>query len=146
MKYIVLLLVTLLSAPAWALAPEPLTIHSTAAEHRFTVEVARTQTEQEHGLMDRTELAADQGMLFLFPETKVEWMWMKDTHISLDMLFIDAGGRIVYIAERTVPETTNAIGPNKPVAAVLDLPGNTAAHLGIEVGDRIIHPAFEGKK
>lgn len=110
--------------------------------HAFDVEVARSQAERGFGLMFVTEMSADQGMLFLYPRPKRVGMWMKNTKIPLDMLFIQPDGTIESIAERTVPESTRTIRARGRVSAVLELNGGTAARLGIAPGDRVIHPAF----
>jgi uncharacterized membrane protein (UPF0127 family) len=111
--------------------------------HEFTVELARTREQHRRGLMYRREMAADHGMLFIYGRTQPVAMWMKNTFIPLDMLFIKPDGRIVRIAERTVPKSTQAIPSGEPVRAVLELRGGTADRLGIEVGDRVRHPVFE---
>lgn len=108
----------------------------------FAVEMATTAAQQSRGLMHRRSLAADAGMLFDFGSGRSVYMWMKDTFIPLDMLFIDASGAIVEIAERTVPHSLEVIGSGEPVRAVLELNGGTAHRLGIRPGDRVVHPLF----
>ena len=115
-----------------------------SAHHRFTVEIARTSDEMRHGLMFREHLAPDHGMLFLYDEDQIASFWMKDTLIPLDLLFIDRSGRIVRIHERAVPLSTAIISSREPVRAVLEVNGGTARRLGIEIGDRVIHPALGG--
>ncbi len=120
-----------------------LSIETAAGEsHDFQVEVAETQEQRAQGLMFRRQMAADAGMLFLFGGSKERAMWMKNTLIPLDMLFIDEAGEIVRIAERTVPHSLRAIMSGQPVAAVLELNAGTSSRLGIGPGDRVIHPAF----
>lgn len=121
-----------------------LTIETAAGErHAFDVEIAETPDQRAQGLMFRQELAADAGMLFLFGGSEVRAMWMKDTYIPLDMLFIDERGEIVRIEERTVPHSLRAIASGKPVSAVLELNAGTASRLKIGPGDRVRHPAFD---
>jgi uncharacterized membrane protein (UPF0127 family) len=108
--------------------------------YRFTVEIADTAAAREHGLMGRTDLAARAGMLFEFPESDVVAFWMKDTPIPLDMLFIDKDGRIVHIAERTVPYDFTPISSLGPVTRVLEVNGGTSDQLGIHDGDKIVLP------
>jgi hypothetical protein len=133
-----------LFAPALAgIAKEPLSIETTAGAHAFTVEMATTSDQQATGLMHRRAMAADAGMLFVYPSGSRVAMWMKNTLIPLDMLFIGPAGRITHIAERTVPMSTELIGSNGPVRAVLELNAGTASRLGIKVGDRVRHPVFE---
>ncbi len=147
----VLLLVVVVSgaapaAPARAgtLESSPLTIASGERELAFTVELAVTSEEQAQGLMHRRKLAADAGMLFPFAPEREAAFWMKDTNIPLDILFVAGDGRIVNIAERTVPLSLTALYSEGPVRAVLELNGGTSARLGIRPGDRVIHPIFDG--
>ena len=105
--------------------------------HRFEVEVARTNVKRARGLMFRIRLAADAGMLFVYERRGPVVMWMKNTLISLDMLFIAAEGRIVRIAANTTPLSEKMISSGSPVRAVLELPAGTAARLGITPGDRV---------
>jgi uncharacterized membrane protein (UPF0127 family) len=112
------------------------------AEHRFTIELARTPAEMERGLMYRDRLAPDHGMLFLYEEDGAVSFWMKNTLIPLDLLFADASGRITQIAKRAVPMSTALISSAGPVRAVLEVNGGTADRLDIAVGDRLVHPAF----
>jgi uncharacterized membrane protein (UPF0127 family) len=110
--------------------------------HDFRVELARTPEQQSQGLMYRRSLDADAGMLFVYRPPRHVSMWMKNTLIPLDMLFIDADGRVVRVAERTVPMSTETIESGRRVKGVLELNGGTADRLGIEPGARILHPAF----
>ena len=119
-----------------------LTIVSARGSHRFTVEVAETPAQMEQGLMFRTSLASDAGMLFVYPQPTVATMWMRNTLIPLDMLFVDAQGRIVNIGQRAVPQSLDVISAAAPVRAVIELNGGTAARLGIEPGDQVLHPVF----
>lgn len=119
-----------------------LTIASASGPHRFKVEVAETPAQMEQGLMFRTSLAPDGGMLFVYPQPTVATMWMRNTLIPLDMLFVDAQGRIVNIHQRAVPQSDNVIPAAAPVRAVIELNGGTAARLGIEPGDHVVHPFF----
>jgi uncharacterized membrane protein (UPF0127 family) len=119
-----------------------LTIVSANGRHRFKVEVAETPAQMEQGLMFRTSLAPDAGMLFIYPQPTVATMWMKNTLIPLDMLFVDAQGRIVNIHQRAVPQSLDVISAAAPVRAVIELNGGTAARLGIEPGDKVLHSAF----
>lgn len=113
------------------------------ATQRFTVELAITPRQQARGLMFRQRLAPDRGMLFLHDRPRVATMWMKNTLIPLDMLFIAADGRIVKIAERTVPRSTQTIASGRPVKAVLELRGGTVDRLDLAPGDRVRYPAFD---
>ena len=126
------------------LPTSPLVIRTAdGGEHRFTVELASTPEERAQGLMFRKALAPDAGMLFDFKELGPVAMWMKNTVIPLDMLFIGRDGRIVRIAERTVPLSLTPIPSGEPVLAVLELNSGTAARLGVRPGDRVVHPILQ---
>lgn len=109
-------------------------------EHSFTVELALTPAEQARGLMYRTELAPDAGMLFIFPDPKRASFWMQNTLIPLDMLFVRQNGRIANIIANAEPETTTSRRSTGRVKAVLEIPGGRAAELGIKAGDLVLHP------
>jgi uncharacterized protein len=119
-----------------------LSIVSTTGKHTFNVELAETPAQQEQGLMFRRELAPDAGMLFDFKQPTMATMWMKNTLIPLDMLFVGEDGRIVNIHERAVPQSEAIIAAAAPVRAVIELNGGTAARLGIKPGDRVLFPIF----
>jgi len=112
------------------------------ARHRFRVEVARTPEQQTVGLMFRPAVPADGGMLFDWGSPRESSMWMRNTVVSLDMLFIAADGRVHRIAERTVPHSLAPIDSRGPVRATLEVAAGTAERLGIRVGDRVEHPIF----
>lgn len=112
------------------------------ARHDFRIEIAVTPAQRAQGLMYRTELAPDAGMLFVYESEGQIAMWMKNTFVSLDMLFISRRGEILRIAERTVPHSTATIPSGGLVKGVLEVPAGTAARLGIAPGDRVLHPAF----
>jgi hypothetical protein len=114
-----------------------LCVTSAAKTHSFTVEAARTSAEQARGLMFRTELADNMGMIFPFPEPRVASFWMKNTVIPLDIIFVRADGTIESIADNTVPYSTTPVVSGAPVAAVLELRGGLAAELGIVSGDKV---------
>jgi len=119
-----------------------LQIQTQSGLQRFSVELALTPEQQALGLMYRSELPADAGMLFVHPEERPVHMWMKNTLIPLDMLFLAGDGTIVRIAEQTEPLSTRTISSGEPVKGVLELRGGTAHRLGIECGDRVLHPAL----
>ena len=137
-------LVTLIATLAAALAQalEPLTIVGGAGRHAFQVEVARSDPDRAQGLMFRRSMPADRGMLFDFERTQPISMWMQNTYISLDMIFIRANGTIARIGENAEPLSTRTISSGEPVRAVLEVNAGTAARLGIRPGDRVEHPVF----
>ncbi len=112
--------------------------------HRFEVELALNDAQHAQGLMYRRSLAAEAGMLFLYGREWPVSMWMRNTRIPLDMLFIAGDGRIVRIVERTVPHSLETISSGSAVAGVLEVNGGTVARLGIQPGDRVLHRAFGG--
>ena len=110
--------------------------------YQFDIELARTPEQMEQGLMFRTKLAPDAGMLFLNDSPQPLQMWMKNTLIPLDMLFIDESGKIVNIEADAQPKTLTTHPSKGPVAAALELNGGTAARLDIQPGDRVVFEAF----
>jgi uncharacterized membrane protein (UPF0127 family) len=123
---------------------QPLEIASKGGVHTFAVELAVTPDEQAKGLMFRRELPEGQGMLFDFHREQPATFWMKNTYVSLDMIFIRADGRILRIAEHTVPLSEALVPSGGPVRAVLEVVAGTAKKLGIAPGDRVAHPIFGG--
>lgn len=115
----------------------PLTIAMAGKTHSFDVEVARTEAEQEQGLMFRTSLPAKGGMLFPFAKPKFASFWMKNTLIPLDMIFVRADGSIDRIAENTIPESLEPVVSGGEVAAVLELAGGTAAKLDLDESAKV---------
>lgn len=110
--------------------------------HVFTVEIAKTDEERQKGLMFRKELPEGRGMLFDFKPDQHVSMWMRNTYIPLDMLFINGDGTIRRIAENTEPLSEKTIPSGGPVRGVLEVIGGTAKKLGIKAGDKVAHPLF----
>jgi len=121
----------------------PLAIESARGNHTFQVEVAATKAERARGLMERTSLAPDRGMLFDYgTETHVA-MWMKNTFVSLDMIFVANNGRIISTRENTEPLSLETIKPDGGEArAVVEVLGGTVARTGIAAGDQVRHRIF----
>ncbi|ACA14952.1 protein of unknown function DUF192 [Methylobacterium sp. 4-46] len=137
---------TLLAAPVRAEGPtEPLSIVSRSGRHAFQVEVMRDDAGRAQGLMFRRSMAPDHGMLFDFAQVAPVTMWMKNTYLPLDMLFIRADGTVSRIAADTEPLSTRVIPSGGPILAVLELNAGTAAKLGIRAGDKVEHPLFRGR-
>lgn len=149
------LLAGLLALSAMALGPlqagaetgrfEPLTIVTSSGKHTFQVEVMRKREELARGLMFRRKMAADRGMLFDFGKTGPVAMWMRNTYLPLDMVFIDKRGIVANIAENTEPLSEANIVSVRPVLSVLEVNAGTARRIKLRAGDRIIHPLFGGK-
>lgn len=121
---------------------EPLTVVTASGRHVFQVEVMRTPEQRARGLMFRRFMPADRGMLFDFEQTAPVSMWMQNTYIPLDMVFIRADGTVARIAEQTEPLSTRTIPSGEPVLSVLEVNGGVAARIGLKPGDRIEHALF----
>jgi uncharacterized membrane protein (UPF0127 family) len=112
------------------------------ARHEFRVEMALSPEQQMVGLMFRERVGSDEGMLFDWGSPRESAMWMRNTLVPLDMVFIAADGRVHRIAERTVPLSLATVESRGPVRATLELAGGTAERLGLRVGDRVLHRIF----
>ena len=123
-----------------------LLIETPAGRHVFTVEVATTPASRRRGLMHRRSMAPDAGMLFDYGRAAHAAMWMKNTFIPLDMLFIGGDGLILKIAERTMPHSLETMTSDGPVRAVLEVNAGTVARLGIRTGDLVRHVLFANMK
>jgi uncharacterized membrane protein (UPF0127 family) len=110
--------------------------------HAFRVEMALDPQQQMVGLMFRERVGPDEGMLFDWVTPRESAMWMRNTLVPLDMVFIAADGRIHRIAERTVPLSLATVESRGPVRATLELAGGTAERLGLRVGDRVLQRIF----
>lgn len=106
-------------------------------QHRIDVEVANTPDSRERGLMWRSALAEDRGMLFIFPEEEIQSFWMRNTLIPLDMLFIDQHRRILGIVEHAVPHTRTPRGVGRPTLYVLEVPGGWVERMGVRAGSLV---------
>jgi uncharacterized protein len=118
----------------------PLTIKSAGKVHKFAVEVARSEAEQERGLMFRDHLSPNGGMIFPMNPPRPASFWMKNTLIPLDMIFIRADGSIARVAAETVPYSLEPVSSGEPVAAVLEIAGGRAGELGIVEDDKVDWP------
>jgi uncharacterized membrane protein (UPF0127 family) len=116
-----------------------LEIRSSGGRHWLKVWIASTPAQQMQGLMFVRQLSDDEGMLFPLAQPRVMTMWMKNTLIPLDMLFIDSKGRVACVRERTEPESLDLISCDTPVKAVLEIAGGQARTRGIGVGDTVVH-------
>lgn len=117
-------------------------ITSSGQEHSIEVEVATALREKQLGLMFRTQLADGKGMLFPYESPQEVTMWMRNTYIPLDMVFIRADGVVHRIEKRAEPMSERIIASDGEVTAVLELAGGAADRLGLKVGDRVRHPHF----
>ena len=144
LAFAVALAATCLMAPLAAGSAEQQTLEivSKSGVHVFTVELAVSDEERQKGLMFRRSLPESQGMLFDFKTDQDVSMWMRNTYVSLDMIFIRGDGRIQRIAENTQTESDRIISSGGPVRAVLEVVAGTAKKFGIAPGDRVASPIF----
>ena len=124
-------------APVSTLPTEKITIDTANGPVRVTVEIAADPASQERGLMFRTAMALDAGMLFDLHQPQIARFWMKNTILPLDMLFVRADGTIASIADNTEPYSLDVISSDEPVLAVIELNAGRAYYMGIEPGDRV---------
>ena len=122
-----------------------LVIETATDRHVFKVELAATPSTRSRGLMFRRELASDAGMLFDFGVDQYVSMWMKNTYLPLDMIFIDAAGKITNIAHRTVPHSLVLIPSKGKARGVLEINSGLASKLDINAGDYVRHSTFKPK-
>jgi uncharacterized membrane protein (UPF0127 family) len=122
---------------------ERLTIETASGAHDFYVEVMRTGPERERGLMFRRNLAQDHGMLFDFKVERPVAMWMKNTYLPLDMIFLSKTGTVVGLAENAEPLSEKIIASGAPAYSVLEVNAGTASRISLAIGDRVYHPIFK---
>jgi uncharacterized protein len=121
-----------------------LTVLTAGGPRKFSIELALSEPQREQGLMFRRSMAPDAGMLFDMEVPQTITMWMQNTYIPLDMLFLDAGGKIVDIHERAVPMSTEIIAGRAPARYVIELNGGVVDQLGIKIGDKVTSPYIKG--
>ncbi len=130
-------------ASAQELSPDPLVVRTADGAFSFDVELALTGEERAVGLMNRESMADDAGMLFRFESVRPVTMWMRNTLIPLDMVFIREDATVAGVHENAVPLSEAIIASPEPVRYVLELNGGKAAEIGIAEGDIIEHPAID---
>ena len=121
---------------------EPLEIVTASGSHKLSVEVMRDENQRARGLMYRRSMPQDRGMLFDFKREEPVSMWMKNTYLSLDMVFVDRTGRVINIAENTEPLSERIIPSGGPAFAVLEVNAGVARRIGLKAGDRLRHAMF----
>jgi uncharacterized membrane protein (UPF0127 family) len=124
-------------------AAESLEFVTATGAHRFEIEMARTEREREVGLMYRRSMPRDHGMLFTFPSEQPVSMWMKNTYIPLDMVFVSRKGRVTNLARNAVPMSETIIPSGPPAFAVIELNAGAARAIRLDVGDQVRHPSFK---
>lgn len=138
-----LIFLLVLSIPFRAGELDKLEIKTNSGTHSFVVELALTGEQRAIGLMHRDQMDKNAGMLFRFDMSRNVAMWMKNTLIPLDMIFIRADGTVANVHQNAVPHSEKVIGSGEPVLYVLELNGGMAEKIGIEPGDRVMHPIIE---
>ncbi|WP_131194341.1 DUF192 domain-containing protein [Lichenihabitans psoromatis] len=121
---------------------EPLSIVTASGSHPFEVEVMRTDPERERGLMERRYLPPNRGMLFDFKTPQPVMMWMKNTYIPLDMVFIDKQGRVVSTTENAEPMSERIISSKGVTLGVLEVNAGVIAKIGVKIGDKVENAMF----
>ena len=121
---------------------EPVAIETTRGQLVLQAEIADSDAARSRGLMFRKAMADNEAMLFFWPRPVEATMWMRNTYVSLDMLFVDAAGKVVYIERRTTPHSLKLITAGRKVSAVLELLAGTVERRGIALGDRLVHRFF----
>jgi len=125
-----------------ALPRSEVRVMTTSGLHAFQVWIAEDDRSRQQGLMFVKSLPADHGLLFLFDRPQFAAFWMKNTYLSLDIVYIAPDGVVVNIKHDTTPLSENPIESASPVKGVLEVLAGTAARIGLKAGDRVLHPAF----
>lgn len=123
--------------------PSPLEISTSSGPAIFDLEIANTDVERASGLMFRTNFPENRAMLFDFQMARPVGMWMKNTPLPLDMMFVEDNGRIVYIFENTVPQSLSVVGSSTPVRYVLEINAGLVKSKNIRIGDVLRHPLIK---
>ena len=124
--------------------PDQLTIKTSNGAFDFTVEIADEAHERQQGLMHRTHMDPKHGMLFVFDRQQIVTMWMQNTPLSLDMIFIKPDGTVATVARRTTPFSTDVITSRVPVSHVFEVNAGISTLIGLKEGDKVFHPTFTG--
>ena len=119
-----------------------LVIQSNSGNHPFVIELAINDAERAKGLMYRTKMEPDHGMLFDFGATAPVYMWMKNTYIPLDMLFLKADGVVHHVVQHTTPLSQSIIGSGGDVRYVFEVKSGAVQQTGVKPGDRLLHQLF----
>ena len=122
--------------------PKPLTIVTSEGSHEFLVDEAKTDAQQSRGMMFRETMGEDTGMIFEFAEPKIATIWMKNTSIPLDILFVRSNGKILKIEHSHKPYTLRSTSSEAVIAGVVELKGGESKRRGIRPGDTVKHPFF----
>lgn len=140
---LVLAMALMLGSHASAFEESTLSVETQSGAHTFQIEIARTSQEQALGLMHRRALADDYAMLFPFERAREASFWMRDTYVSLDMVFIAEGGLVHRIERGTEPLSLRSVPSRGPVIAVLEFVAGTADRIDLQQGDMVLHPLLQ---
>lgn len=135
----------LLLGPTAAFEESTLTVETQSGSHTFQIEIARTSQEQALGLMHRRALADDFAMLFPFERAREASFWMRDTYVSLDMVFLAEGGLVHRVEYGTEPLSLRSVPSRGPVIAVLEFVTGTAERINLQEGDTVVHPLLQSE-
>ena len=119
-----------------------LLIKTETSKYIFNIELAVTPQERNIGLMNRSKIRQNEGMLFIYPKNQIIKMWMKNTLIPLDMIFIKDDGEIEKIIKMTTPKDVTVLGPEVKLKAVLEINGGITSYLNIKKGDYVMHESL----
>ena len=128
--------------PKVSVATETITLHTETGAHKLNVYIADTKEAREQGLMNKKSLGRNDGMLFLYDTTDQHTMWMKNTYLALDILFLDSKGHIIHIHKNAEPHSTNLISAPLPSKAVLEVAAGSLDKAKVKNGDRVTYTAF----
>ncbi|UXM93868.1 DUF192 domain-containing protein [Bartonella sp. HY329] len=154
MKTIFVAIVSIFMLSINAMAQEPMRLEVNSAPisfltasgtHNYSVEIAQKPEELEAGLMFRRDFPTDRAMLFVFAAQRDIMMWMKNTPLPLDMVFVDNDGKVVSLAYNTTPESTILISSGFPTRYVVELNAGEIKKMNLKQGDCVVHPAIEAK-
>lgn len=123
----------------------PISFLTSSGTHNYSVEIAQKPEELEAGLMFRKDFPSDRAMLFIFSDQHDIMMWMKNTPLPLDMVFVDNDGKVVSVAYNTTPESTILISSGFPTRYVVELNAGEIKKMNLKRGDCVTHPAIEAK-
>lgn len=136
----------MLAVSAYAeMRKDPLTIETSSGRHKFIIEVTKTDADKAMGLMFRQTLGRRAGMLFAYEKPFEITMWMRNTYISLDMIFIKKDGRVHRIEKGTEPFSERVVASQGDVSAVLEVAAGVSDEIGLKPGDKVEHTFF-GRK
>jgi len=137
-------MLSLASEDVVRLPVEQVVVTTDQGDITFATEIATSDETRSRGLMFRRSMGEREAMMFYWQDPRVVSMWMRNTYIPLDMLFVAADGIVVHVESNTVPHSLDVISAGREVSAVMEIVAGSAAKLGIKPGTRLIHRFFRG--